>query len=55
MPVAHALKATARVGSPIPPALFSAIAEILAFVYRQRDRRGLGDTGLGHSAAGGRR
>jgi len=41
IPVAHALKAAARVGSPIPPALFSAIAEILAFVYRQRGRTAL--------------
>jgi flagellar biosynthetic protein FlhB len=36
IPVAHALKASARVGSPIPATLFGAIAEILAFVYRSR-------------------
>lgn len=34
--VARALLATATVGQPIPPALYAAIAEILAFVYRQR-------------------
>ena len=37
-PVARALLASAQVGSPIPPALYAAIAEILAFVYRQRGR-----------------
>lgn len=36
--VARALLATAKVGQPIPPALYAAIAEILAFVYRQRGR-----------------
>ncbi len=35
-PVARALLATAKVGQMIPPALYAAIAEILAFVYRQR-------------------
>lgn len=35
-PVARALLATAEPGRPIPPALYAAIAEILAFVYRQR-------------------
>jgi len=35
-PVARALLATATVGRPIPPALYMVIAEILAFVYRQR-------------------
>jgi len=35
-PVARALLATATVGQPIPPALYTVIAEILAFVYRQR-------------------
>lgn len=34
--VARALMATAKVGQPIPPALYAAIAEILAYVYRQR-------------------
>ena len=33
-PVARALLATATVGQPIPPALYAAVAEILAFVYR---------------------
>jgi flagellar biosynthesis protein FlhB len=35
-PVARALLATAKVGRMIPPALYAAVAEILAFVYRQR-------------------
>lgn len=38
VPVARTLLATAKVGRPIPPALYGAIAEILAFVYRQRGR-----------------
>ncbi|HRP08181.1 MAG TPA: EscU/YscU/HrcU family type III secretion system export apparatus switch protein, partial [Gemmatimonadales bacterium] len=38
VPVARALVATCKVGHPIPPALYAAIAEILAFVYRQRGR-----------------
>lgn len=38
-PVARALFATARIGSPIPPALYMAVAEILAFVYRHRRPR----------------
>ncbi len=36
--VARALLASARVGQPIPPALYAAVAEILAFVYRSRGR-----------------
>jgi flagellar biosynthetic protein FlhB len=36
IPVAHALKASATVGKMIPATLYTAIAEILAFVYRQR-------------------
>lgn len=36
--VARALLATAKVGHPIPPALYAAIAEILAFVYRRHGR-----------------
>ncbi len=35
-PVARALLATATVGQSIPPALYAVVAEILAFVYRQR-------------------
>ena len=35
-PVARALLATAKVGFPIPPALYAVVAEILAFVYRQK-------------------
>jgi flagellar biosynthetic protein FlhB len=37
-PVARALLATAEVGRPIPPALYAAVAEILAYVYRLRNR-----------------
>jgi flagellar biosynthetic protein FlhB len=37
-PVARALIATGAIGKPIPPALYAAVAEILAFVYRQRGR-----------------
>ena len=36
IPVARALIATAAIGKPIPPALYTAVAEVLAFVYRQR-------------------
>jgi len=36
IPVARALIATAQIGRPIPPALYTAVAEVLAFVYRQR-------------------
>ena len=35
-PVARALLATGKIGRPIPPALYAAVAEILAFIYRQR-------------------
>ncbi len=38
-PVARALIATSVVGKPIPPALYAAVAEILAFVYRLRGAR----------------
>ncbi|HEY4321492.1 MAG TPA: EscU/YscU/HrcU family type III secretion system export apparatus switch protein [Gemmatimonadales bacterium] len=38
IPVARALIATARLGQPIPPALYAAVAEVLAFVYRQSGR-----------------
>ena len=38
-PVARALLATATVGAAIPPALYAAVAEILAYVYRLRARR----------------
>lgn len=36
--VARALLATGKVGRPIPPALYVAVAEILAYVYRKRDQ-----------------
>jgi flagellar biosynthetic protein FlhB len=36
-PVARALFATAKVGLPIPPMLYVAVAEILAFVFRHRE------------------
>jgi flagellar biosynthetic protein FlhB len=35
-PVARALLATAKVGQMVPSALYAVVAEILAFVYRQR-------------------
>ena len=35
-PLARALLATAKVGSPIPPALYIAVAEIIAFVFRKK-------------------
>jgi flagellar biosynthetic protein FlhB len=38
-PVARALLATCVVGKPIPPALYSAVAEILAYVFRLRNPR----------------
>jgi flagellar biosynthetic protein FlhB len=37
-PLARALLATCTVGAPIPPAMYVAVAEILAFVYRMRGR-----------------
>lgn len=37
-PLARALVSTAKVGKAIPPALYAAVAEVLAFVYRQRGR-----------------
>jgi flagellar biosynthetic protein FlhB len=48
-PVARALLATAVVGKPIPPALYIAIAEILAFVYRKRAARTAGPEQLAGS------
>ena len=36
-PVARALLATCVAGKPIPPGLYTAVAEILAFVYRLRN------------------
>ena len=35
-PLARALIATATVGKPIPPALYAAVAEVLAWVYKRR-------------------
>ena len=35
-PLARALLATAKLGQPIPPALYAAVAEVLAYVYRRR-------------------
>jgi flagellar biosynthetic protein FlhB len=35
-PLAQALRATATVGLPIPVALYAAVAEVLAYVYRRR-------------------
>ena len=41
-PLARALFATAQVGAPIPIDLFIAVAEILAYVYRQAAMRPIG-------------
>lgn len=38
IPVARALFSTARIGAPIPAALYAAVAQVLAFVYKQRGR-----------------
>ncbi|HXE56384.1 MAG TPA: flagellar biosynthesis protein FlhB [Gemmatimonadales bacterium] len=43
-PLARALLETAKVGAPIPPALYVAVAEVIAFVLR---RRGVGPDGRG--------
>lgn len=37
-PLAQALVATATVGRSVPPALYTVVAEIIAFVYKQRQR-----------------
>lgn len=51
-PVARALLATCVIGKPIPPALYAAVAEILAYVYRLRGGlRGAGDALRGRSVA----
>jgi flagellar biosynthetic protein FlhB len=42
IPLARALLATAKVGKSIPPALYVAVAEVIAFVYRQQGRNPLG-------------
>jgi flagellar biosynthetic protein FlhB len=47
-PLARALLATAQVGSAIPVELFVAVAEVLAFVYRQAG-------GMPHPGSGGSR
>ena len=38
-PLAHALLATSEIGKPISPTLYVAVAEVLAFVYRQKQKR----------------
>lgn len=38
VPVARALIASGKIGKAIPPALYAAVAEVLAFVYRQRGK-----------------
>jgi len=43
-PLAQALIATAIVGQPVPPALYVAVAEILAFVYRKQGKSPVGTT-----------
>ena len=35
-PLARALLANAKVGNPIPPALYIAVAEVIAFVLRKK-------------------
>jgi flagellar biosynthetic protein FlhB len=35
-PLARALFATAKVGTPIPPALYVAVAEVIAFVFKRK-------------------
>jgi flagellar biosynthesis protein FlhB len=40
VPLARALVATVKVGTMIPAELYVAVAEVLAFVIRQRARRG---------------
>ena len=35
-PLARALLASAKVGKSIPPALYVAVAEIIAFVFRKK-------------------
>lgn len=42
-PLARALLATGRVGEPIPTELYVAVAEVLAFVIRQRGRVGFSE------------
>jgi len=37
-PLARALLSTCKVGAPIPSAMYVAVAEILAFVYRIRGK-----------------
>jgi flagellar biosynthetic protein FlhB len=39
-PLARALLSASRVGEVIPPALYVAVAEVIAFVYRRRGRSG---------------
>jgi flagellar biosynthesis protein FlhB len=39
-PLARALLQSARVGTTVPPELYVAVAEVLAFVFRQRAARG---------------
>lgn len=39
-PLARALFATARIGLPIPEELYMAVAEVLAFIFRQRAMQG---------------
>jgi len=50
-PVARALFAGARVGAPIPPMLYVAVAEILAFVFKHR-RTGARSAAPGARSAG---
>jgi flagellar biosynthesis protein FlhB len=38
-PLARALFKSVEIGQPVPPALYRAVAEILAYVFRLRGRR----------------
>ncbi len=41
-PLARALHKSVRVGALVPLSLYKSVADVLAFVYRRRDRRGAG-------------
>ena len=38
-PLARALYAAAEIGETVPPELYKAVAEVLAYVYRLKHRR----------------
>jgi flagellar biosynthetic protein FlhB len=49
-PLARALFAAARIGLPIPPELYVAVAEVLAFVFRRKRHGGKGDEWKGSAS-----